>query len=375
MRLGIHTLAVTLIVLFAPISDLLAQEQAARSSPLPTGKLSEEVYKNIQVLKGVQVDQLIPAMQFMTYALGVECSYCHVEGALEKDDKKPKLTARKMMQMMTAIDRDNFDAKPAVTCYSCHRGSPHPMAIPVISDTGVGSMLRTEHPDNPEQRGPDPDAIISKFVEAVGGSSAISKLRSRELKGSITLGGRSLPAEILSKEPNKQLTVVHLPNGDNLTAYDGGTGWTAGPNRPVYDIAEAEVASARVETDLHLALDFNRLFSELKSTAAEKVGDREAYVLSAMNSGELVSKFYFDKESGLLIRILRFTRSPLGLNPTQIDYSDYRVQDGIKIPFQQTTSRPNSRVVIQFQEAKFNVPLEDAKFTRPIAVAPKAVVP
>ena len=298
-----------------------------------------------------------------------------MKGALEKDDRKPKLTARKMMQMMMAIDRDNFDAKQSVTCYSCHRDSPHPMAIPVISDAGARPTLGGEHPDNTEGKSPSPDEIISKYLGAVGGSSAISRLKSRELRGSITLGGRSLPVEILSKEPHKQLTVIHLPNGDSLTAYDGGTGWTAGPNRPAHEIAEAEVASARVETDLRLPLDLKMMFSQVESAEAEKIGDREVYVLNARNSGELASKFYFDKESGLLIRILRFTRSPLGLNPTQIDYSDYRTQDGVKVAFQQTISRPNSRFVIQVQEAKFNVELEDAKFMRPLAETPKTAAP
>jgi photosynthetic reaction center cytochrome c subunit len=373
MRLGINILVLTFIAFLAPFSDVLAQEQTAKSPP--KAKLSEQVFKNIQVLSGIQADQVVPAMQFMTYALGVECSYCHVEGALEKDDKKPKLTARKMMQMVMAIDRVNFDAKPSVTCYSCHRGSPRPIAIPVISDAGIRPLLGSEHPDNSEQNGPAPDAIISKYVEAVGGTSAISKLASRELRATVTLAGRSLPAEILTKESNKQLMVIHLPNGDSLTAYNGETGWIAGPNGPVHDIAAVEVESARVETDLHLPLDLKRMFSELKSTEPEKVGDREAYVLSAMNSGELASKFYFDEESGLLIRILRFTRSPLGLNPTQIDYTNYRTHDGIKVPFQQTISRPNSRFVIQIQEAKFNVPLEDAKFMRPVAEASTAPVP
>ncbi|HXU18530.1 MAG TPA: c-type cytochrome [Terriglobales bacterium] len=371
MRLGIHTLALTFISLIAPVSDLLAQEQTTKT--VSTGKLSEEVYKNIQVLKGVQADQLVPAMQFMTYALGVECSYCHVEGALEKDDKKPKLTARKMIQMMMAIDRVNFDAKQSVTCYSCHRGSPRPSAVPVISD--AGPLLGSKHPDNAEQKGVAPDEIISKYIEAVGGSSAISKLTSRKLRASVILAGRSLSAEILTKEPNRQIMVIHLPNGDSITAYDGEAGWTAGPNRRVHDISAVEVESARVETDLHLPLDLKRMFSQLQSTEPEKVGDFEAYVLSAMNSGELASKFYFDQGSGLLIRILRFTRSPLGLNPTQIDYSDYRTQDGVKLPFQQTISRPNSRFVIQIQEAKFNVPLEDAKFMRPVADGSKGVVP
>jgi len=296
MCLPIYTFAFTLIAVCALFSEVLAQ--GGRSSDSPKGKSSEEVYKNIQILKEIPADQLMPAMQFMTYALGVECSYCHVEGDLEKDDKKPKLTARKMMQMMMAIDRDNFDANQSVTCYSCHRGSPHPMAIPVISDTGARPTLGGEHPDNTEGKSPSPDEIISKYVGAAGGSSAISKLKSRELRGSITLGGRSLPAEILSKEPYKQLTVIHLPSGDSLTAYDGETGWTAGPNRPVHEIAEAEVASARVETDLHLPLDLKLMFSQVESAESEKIGDREVYVLTARKSGELASKLYLDKESG-----------------------------------------------------------------------------
>jgi hypothetical protein len=185
------------------------------------------------------------------------------------------------------------------------------------------------------------------------------------LKGSITLSGHSLPVEILSKGPGKQITVIHLPNGDNVTAYDGVMGWTAGPNRPVHDIPQVEVISARVETDLHLPLDFKKLFSDLKSAAPEKVGDRETYVLSGMNGGEVAAKFYFDQASGLLVRILRYTKSSLGLNPTQIDYADYRIQDGVKLPFQQTVARPNSRLVIQIEEAKFNLSIDDAKFARP----------
>jgi photosynthetic reaction center cytochrome c subunit len=46
-----------------------------------------------------------------------------VEGAPEKDDKKPKQVARKMMQMMFAINQENFEGKREVTCYSCHRGA------------------------------------------------------------------------------------------------------------------------------------------------------------------------------------------------------------------------------------------------------------
>jgi len=84
-----------------------------------------------------------------------------------------------------------------------------------------------------------------------------------------------------------------------------------------------------------------------------------------MNSGEVSAKFYFDKDTGYLLRVLRYTKSPLGRNPTQIDYGDYRSQDGLKIPFQLTIARPNSRLVVQIEDAKYNVPVDDAKFARP----------
>ena len=95
-------------------------------------KKAEEQFKNIQVLKGIPADQLVPGMQFITASLGVECQFCHVEGAFEKDDKKPKQTARKMMAMMFAINKDNFDGHLNVTCYTCHRGNSKPVATPVV---------------------------------------------------------------------------------------------------------------------------------------------------------------------------------------------------------------------------------------------------
>src|ERR1700730_7492522 len=100
-------------------------------------KMAEEAYKNVQSLKSIPADQVIASMHFITYSLGVECSFCHLEGAYEKDDKKPKQTARKMMQMMFTINHENFEGKREVTCYSCHRGSAHPRATPIIAEAGV----------------------------------------------------------------------------------------------------------------------------------------------------------------------------------------------------------------------------------------------
>src|SRR5580700_248368 len=114
------------------IGGAKAQSGAAAVANAAGPKKAEEQFKNIQALKGIPADQVFPAMQFITASLGVECQFCHVEGAFEKDDKKTKQTARKMMEMMFAINKDNFEGHREVTCYSCHRGNAAPQAIPAV---------------------------------------------------------------------------------------------------------------------------------------------------------------------------------------------------------------------------------------------------
>ncbi len=346
-----------------------AGEHTSASQPATSKtRTTDEAYKNIQVLKGLPADQLIPAMQFITYSLGVECGFCHVEGAFEKDDKKPKQTARKMMQMMFIINQENFEGKREVTCYSCHRGYSHPVATPMIAEAGTPPVNEKMQEDEHEPIPPDvPSAnqIVAKYIDALGGSSAIGKLSTRIEKGTINLGGRAFPVDILTKVPGKRVSIIHLPNGDNITAYDGNSGWTSSPNRPVHDLPTGEVISSRAETDLQLPIHVKQLFGELRNEKPEKIGDNEVYVVSAINLGQPPLKFYFDERSGLLLRILRYVESPLGRNPTRIDYADYRDQAGVKIPFQRIVARPGSRVTIQIEEAHDNLAVDDSKFARP----------
>jgi hypothetical protein len=76
-------------------------------------------------------------------------------------------------------------------------------------------------------------------------------------------------------------------------------------------------------------------------------------------------RLYFDQESGLLLRMIRYAETPLGRNPTQIDYADFRVVDGVKIPCRWTLARPNGRFTIQVDDVKQNVPVDEKLFVMP----------
>jgi hypothetical protein len=96
-------------------------------------KPAAEVFKNIQLLRGVPAGRLLRIME-MGYArsLGVNCTHCHVAGAWEKDDKPTKQIAREMARMVGTISGElkkipNLKSEsPTVNCTTCHRGQVKP---------------------------------------------------------------------------------------------------------------------------------------------------------------------------------------------------------------------------------------------------------
>jgi hypothetical protein len=107
------------------------------------------------------------------------------------------------------------------------------------------------------------------------------------------------------------------------------------------------------------------MFSEMKVRGTEKIGDHDAYLVVGQRDGKTPIRLYFDEQSGLLVRMVRFGETALGRLPTQIDYADYRDTDGVKIPYRWTLARPSGRFTIQISEVKQNVPVDDAKFAKP----------
>ena len=332
-------------------------------------KAAQPRFKNLQVLKDVPPDQLIPAMQFISASLGVECEFCHVRDAFDKDDKQSKQTARRMMQMMFAINASQFHGERAVTCYTCHRGSAKPVSIPMVDSTApyVSEARLTADPTAEGQTDlPSAGDVIEKYIQAVGGAAAIQNVSSRVESGTVSFGvGPDFPVEILSKSPSRQAMIVHLPAGDSSAVFDGQNGWSRSPSGPVRDMPPSDVEGAKLDADLQFPIDVKKNFQELKVIRTERISEHDAILLFATNSSGPPLELYFDRQSGLLLRQLRFAPSPLGLNPTQIDYGDYKTFDGVQVPLYLVITRPNRTLNIHLLRVTQNVPVDDAKFARP----------
>jgi len=334
------------MLLLSGMAEFLRARPAAEN---PKPKATQEVFKNIQILKDLPADDLVPAMQFITASLGVECDFCHVRNAFDKDDKKPKQTARKMMQMMFAINQQNFNGQSKVSCYSCHRGASTPVGIPMVGDT----RAYIENPEAPASASglPSPSEIIEKYAASIGGRAAIEKIATRSEAGTISFGsGPSFPVKVVSKGPAKQITAVHLPAGDANTIFNGTTGWTTSPGSPIREMHAADFEGSRLDADLQFANHLKSLFSDFKVINSEKIGDHNVVLLLANSLGQPPLELFFDRDSGLLVRQLRFGKSPLGLNPTRVDYDDYKEFDGVKVPLKITVARPKTQLNIQIDQ-------------------------
>jgi hypothetical protein len=360
MRLFHAAFAVAVILGHAQFTTRPLHAQAHAQAAVPS-KPAEEVFKNIVQLKGMPADQLMPAMQFMSSSLGVECAFCHVAGKMELDDKGAKKTAREMMAMQAAINKESFHGQLQVTCFSCHRGAQRPVNTPPVLDSDAPAHAAPP-PMAPPASTVTADQIVEKYVTALGGTGAIGKVTSRVMKGAIAVGGSETPIELFTKAPNKR---VSISNGQSYTAFDGAAGWMGNTGKPAREMSATEADAAGLDAEFSLALRLKEIFPQLRRGRPETIAGVECETLNGSRPGRPPVRLYFDKNSGLLVRMVRYAETPVGRNATQIDYADYREMDGVKSPWRWTLSRTNGRFTIQVKEATNNVAIEDAKFAKP----------
>lgn len=336
-------------------------------------KTASQQFKNIQILKDIPADQLIPTMQFISASLGVECEFCHVEHQMDKDDKKEKGYAREMMKMQFEVDRGHFDNKLEVTCYTCHRGSPHPVGTPILSATAQPAAPH-EHEEDEEAHAilPTADQILDKYLRAMGGADALLKIKTRVQTGTIDATGRQSPIEVYSEAPNKRVSISHINAGSSVTAYNGEIGWLTIPGG-VHRMTTAEQESANIDAQMYFAVRVREMYKELRVHPGEEINGQKTYLIAAPTTpGHPAIRMYFDQESGLLLRLIRYTQTALGNNPAQVDYSDYRKTDGVKIPYCWTLARPNGAFTIRVDRAQQNVPIDQKLFEPPNENPPAA---
>jgi hypothetical protein len=335
----------------------------------------------------------------MSAAVGYDCSECHANAGTDKvdwaADTQKKVVARKMTLMVAAINRENFSGRQMVTCWSCHHGRDRPATTPAMETVyGPGS---TEMDDVLAQMPGQPpaDQIIDKYIQALGGAQKLASLKSYVATGaSVGFGGfgGGAKVQIFAKFPDQRTTLIQFAaetgRPDSVRSYNGHIGWMKTPLAVLtdYELTGIELDGARLDaelgfpgqikqvlTDLRVSLpvtisDLPGPSSQTSKDSAVGIGqDRLVNVVQGVGPRGMLATLYFDQQTGLLTRMVRYGRTAIGRVPTQVDYSDYRDVGGIKMPFHLTFAWLDGRDAIQVSDIKTNVAIDEARFGRPIS--------
>lgn len=327
-------------------------------------KTAEQVYKNIQVLKDLRAAELDGVMNFMCAALGVGCAYCHTN-PWDSDEKSAKLAARRMILMTRSINNEHFSRNPAVTCNTCHRGQhnsvPNPPADLAVVHSPDDELTAPKPPSLPSI-----DELVSRYIRAIGGEPAIQKIKTRVSFGTETTTNRmtqpqTTPIEIYQTAADKLLIVRNNPRGATEEAFDGVKGWTK-DSRGHREMEGSELAEAKRDADLFRYLKIKATYPQMRVLAKERLGIREAYVVGATSRDDSREKLYFDARTGLLSRRYVAFKTAFGTIPEVTGFDDYRLVNGVKLPFSITWSRPPFSSTRKFAEIRLNAIIDDSRF-------------
>jgi photosynthetic reaction center cytochrome c subunit len=376
MKAGRHPLvlwAITTAVLSLIVMSV--RVSAGQTAPPQTPLVTENVFRNIQVLKGIPVDTFFDVMGMFASSMGEDCTFCHSKDAVFRHeafgDETPRIRrARQMIAMMNTINGTNFGGRPMVTCFTCHRGSNTPVNSPKLA-------LQYGEPEDdpnvinfPAETRPAATEILDKYLQAIGGTAQLAKLTSFTAKGTYSgfdTDHKEIPVDIYAKAPNQRTWIIHMPDGDSLRVFDGRNGWWVGPDAPAPEtLTSGNLDRYRLEALVAFPAGLKDAFKGWK-VGRTAIDGRPVQIVQGANPPLLPVNLYFDPKSGLLVRLVRWNATPVGPVPTEINYDDYRDVAGVKMPFTWTVSQTYMQMTIKLTGIQPNVPVDAKVFARPAA--------
>jgi photosynthetic reaction center cytochrome c subunit len=336
---------------------------------------AEQAFKNIRVLKGISVDEFMATMGFFSASLGETCTDCHSaesggDWGKYADDNPRKNKARAMLGMMNAINKTYFGGKREITCYSCHRGVERPDVTPSLAELYGPPVLKEPDELRDANGAANASKILDKYIQAAGGTGELRGIETISATGTYQgYQDEKHGVEIFAKAPNQLATIVHTSAGDSITTYDGHSAWIAGPatERPVrlLELTGGDLVGAMLDAAVWFPTQLPQALKGWRGGSRASIDGHDAQMVQGTVDGRYPVNLYFDSQTGLLARMVRYSESPVGLNPTQVDYADYRDVSGARMPFRVTVTWLDGKSVTELSEIKPNVGIDAARFARP----------
>lgn len=214
------------------------------------------------------------------------------------------------------------------------------------------------------------DEIVAKVYKAKGGDKW-KTIQSTRLTGRINTQGMELPMTAVSRRPNLMRQDITIPvQGITIVqAFDGETGWgiTPATGDAAVDLPPQQVDAMREQADMDGPLiDYKAKGNTVEVVGTEDVGGVKAHHLKVTSKTGRVQHLYIDVARGVELKNVSELDMGAGLTKVETELSDYRVVDGILVPFSmRITGAPTGQMTMTVDKVEFNVVTDDKIFKRP----------
>ena len=358
-----------------------ANAQAAQAAQQPKPQMAEELFKNIPVIKGIPVDEFMDTMGMFANALAMNCVDCHTSDSTSAwenfaKDTPLKIMARRMALMVQGINKNNFGGERKVTCYTCHHGEQKPKSnagLTVQYSAPVDDPNEVDIPPRGYPNSPTPDAVFNKYIQAVGGAQRAGAITSITAKGTYVgydTDHAKVAVDVVAKAPNQRSHIVHALFGDKVTVTDGRNGWFASPDKPapLIQLTGGNLDGAKLDTMVWFPGLVKTMATNWR-VGSTSIEDKDVTVVQGTINGQNLN-LYFDENTGMLVRMVRFADSLMGRVPTQMDFSNYKDVNGVKLPFTIITTWTDNQTTTELTGIQANAAVDAAKFNRPAPAPP-----
>ena len=234
------------------------------------------------------------------------------------------------------------------------------LGLCIMSLTMLQPIAQQSKPQTAQQ-------VLERAAQAMGLANA-AKIRTVQVIGTVSYPAQGLQGrlEAYYKSPNKFFAKITLQGvGEILQGYDGKIGWEKNPMTGLRELQGAELAQMRWSAESGASNDLRKTLRNPKLVGQEKVGNRNAFVITAQTTVGMPIKVYIDTQRYLTLRMDMEIATPQGKLNTTTFLEDYRRVDGVMYPFTIRQSTAGIEAVMKVERVRHNIAIDDAVFRKP----------
>ena len=217
---------------------------------------------------------------------------------------------------------------------------------------------------------PSGESLLQRYIDKSGGAEAYAKAKNMAMSGTVEMPAQNITGTVsIFEEGEKSYTAMDFAGiGKIEGGFDGETAWENSALQGPRVLEGDEKVDAKRAATLSLITAWHDVYKEARTVGPEDIDGKPAWKVEMTPKEGKPETFYFDQDSGLLVRISAVHSTPLGNIAAESTMSDFRTVDGILTPFVLTEKAMSQNIVMRFRNISYNVALPKDRFDLPDAV-------